>query len=421
MRKPDQIEYGYLDADGFFASVHQQIEPRLRGRPVGVIPFETDTDYTCIIACSKEAKAQGVKNVMSVREARAICPDIVLVPQNPDIYRRAHNAMCSSIESVIPIEARKSIDELTFRLDRKDQTNPDVLTHHIKRAIAGDIGNYITCSIGYAANRHLAKIACKENKPNGMTIWHPEIMPKPLLPLPFDDIPGIGGRMSIRLWKAGIYNMTSVLALDPKHMRKLWRNVTGERLWYALHGYDIKAQASERGMYGHGRVLSPDMRSPSNAYACVRLLTIKAVRRMRRDGYNASSYHLWMSYRIAPGKDKSWGGRVKIYNANDDEAAISALNQIWYGAKHTLQAHYRVVRIGCYFGGLSDASERQLDLFHIDDARRKKWISVTHVMDEVNNRYGQSVLTIGPWNQQYGRHLGTKIAFTRIPSIEDQL
>lgn len=419
MRQPDTIEYGYLDADGFFASVHQQIQPRLRGRPVGVIPFETDTEHTVIIACSKEAKAQGVKNVMSVKEARAVCKDIILVPQKPEMYRRAHDAMCSSIESVIPIEARKSIDELTFRLDKNDIRDPHTLTRRIKRALSDDIGQYITCSIGYAANRHLAKIACKENKPDGMTLWSPDIMPAPLVPLPFDDIPGIGGRMSIRLWKAGIYNMKSVLSLEPKHMRKLWRNVTGERLWYALHGYDVKALPSQRGMYGHGRVLAPDMRTARDAYACSRLLTIKAARRMRRDGYYAGSFHIWVNYRIAPGTDKGWGSWSKIYYANDDHAAISALNLLWVQARRFLQRHYKIIRIGVYFGGLVDAQARQLDLFHSDDDDRIKWQSLTTAMDTLNHRYGRSVVTLGPWEQKYGRHLGSKIAFTRIPSAED--
>lgn len=84
MRKPETIEKLYLDFDGFFASVMQQAMPRLRGKPVGVIPFETDeVERTIVIACSKEAKAAGCKNVMGVKDARAICPDILLVPQRP--------------------------------------------------------------------------------------------------------------------------------------------------------------------------------------------------------------------------------------------------------------------------------------------------------------------------------------------------
>ena len=94
MRKPDTIEWLYLDFDGFFASVMQQAYPQLRGKPIGITPFETETDYTVIIACSKEAKARGVKNVMKKPDARRLCPDMIFVPQEPDLFRRAHNALC---------------------------------------------------------------------------------------------------------------------------------------------------------------------------------------------------------------------------------------------------------------------------------------------------------------------------------------
>ena len=67
------IERLYLDFDGFFASVEQQVHPHLRGKPVGVVPFK-DATHTCVIACSREAKLRGVKNVMGVEEARELLP-----------------------------------------------------------------------------------------------------------------------------------------------------------------------------------------------------------------------------------------------------------------------------------------------------------------------------------------------------------
>ena len=63
MRLPETIERLYLDFDGFFASVEQQNDKQLRGRPIGIVPFE-GTDRTCVIACSREAKLSGVKNVI---------------------------------------------------------------------------------------------------------------------------------------------------------------------------------------------------------------------------------------------------------------------------------------------------------------------------------------------------------------------
>jgi DNA polymerase-4 len=251
MRKPATIEKLYLDFDGFFASVMQQAMPRLRGRPVGVIPFETSAaNSTIVIACSKEAKAKGCKNVMGVKEARAICPDLVLVMQRPDLFRRAHNALLNEIACEIPIETVKSIDELSCTLDGGDIADPQGLAKRIKDRIRKNIGDQITCSIGFAANRMLAKIACKIDKPNGVTIWRPEDLPEPLFKLSFEDIPGVGSRMATRLNRAGINTVRDLYNAQPKHLRALWKNVNGERMWYALHGYDIQAQPTARGMYG---------------------------------------------------------------------------------------------------------------------------------------------------------------------------
>lgn len=260
MRKPDTIERLYLDFDGFFANVEQQARPELRGRPIGIVPF-SGTARTCVIAASREAKAFGVKNVMNVAEARALCPDLVLVPQSPDLYRRAHNTLLAEIAAAIPIDAVKSIDELTCRMDVAQARAPQDLARLIKFRIREHVGRFVTCSIGFAANRQLAKMACKMDKPDGVTIWAPEAMPSPLLALKLSDIPGVGGRMEARLSRAGIHDVPTLYATQPKQMRKLWGNVTGERLWYALHGYDVQAGATSRGMFGHGRVLPPEGRT----------------------------------------------------------------------------------------------------------------------------------------------------------------
>ena len=84
LRLPTTIERLYLDFDGFFASVEQQADKSLRGRPVGVVPF-TGTVRTCVIACSREAKVMGCSNVMTVEEAKRLCPDIGLVHQMPGL------------------------------------------------------------------------------------------------------------------------------------------------------------------------------------------------------------------------------------------------------------------------------------------------------------------------------------------------
>lgn len=419
MRKPETIERLYLDFDGFFAAVEQQCNRRLRGRPVGVIPFD-GTDRTIIIAASREAKEAGIKGLMSVREAQSVCADLVLVPQHPDMYRRAHNALVSEIETVIPIDTAKSIDELTCILDADGRRNPEDLTCRIKTAIREAVGSSITATIGFAANRLLAKMACKAGKRSrgrygdGLAIWKPEDMPEPLFAAKMDDIPGVGGRLASRLRGMAIFSAEDLYGLQPKHMRKIWRSVTGERLWYALHGYDIQAPASGRGMFGHARVLPPEARSMSAAREISRLLLIKAGRRLRREGFYASGLWLWLSLR-----GNSWLRPIPLPVVNDDQAILSSLGVLWRHFEDEHPERVTIFRVGVTLFDLSPAHERQLDFLLADDEIRTKWQAASDAVDELNARYGGTVVSLGPWNPPAGGHVGGKISYTRIPSAED--
>lgn len=418
MRKPDEVERLYLDFDGFFASVEQQCDRSLRGRPVGVVPF-AGTDRTSIIACSREAKAQGVKNVMSIRDARKICPDIVLVPQKPDLYRRAHNILTLEIESIIPIDAVKSIDELTCRLDADQRKNPEEFAAQLKRNLLRNIGPCITASMGIAANRQLAKIACKAGKKsgptygNGLAIWHPHLMPGPLLDIRLEDIPGVGGNIYRHLMKIGVIDTAGLYRLEPKLMRKIWGSVTGERLWYALHGYDIQAPESGRGAFGHGRVLPPESRTLPAAYEIARLLITKAARRLRREGYYCSG--VWVSLSIREG---SWFRKFSLPAVNDDQAILTGLRHLWKQAEHELEWP-TIFRIGVTLVDLSLASERQLDMLSDDNKSREKWEAATAAIDSLNTRYSKTTISLGVWAPPPGGHVGGKISYTRVPSVED--
>lgn len=415
MRRPATIEKLYLDFDGFFASVMQQAIPSLRGRPVGVIPFEVEgrgADSTCVIACSKEAKVFGVKNVMPVPEARALCPDLVLVPQQPDLFRRANATLLNEIGCELPIEAIKSIDELTCGLDPRDVAQPLALADRIKTRIAKNVGSYITCSIGMAANRLLAKIACKVDKPNGVTIWTPDAMPGPLLKRPLSDVPGIGSSMRKRLEAAGIVSMDDLWASQPKHLRAIWGNVTGERMWYAVHGYALHAMPTQRSMFGHSRVLPPDLRTFAKAEECSRLLLTKAARRMRRGGFRAGSLSLWLSL-----YDDTWGKSCDLPAVLDDLAIQRALRGLWAAARHDLPPKTKAYIVSTMLGGLSSATMRQGDLLLDDDKERRRSERITNTIDGLNAKFGKRVVTLGPWSDL--ALAGGKIAYNRIPSAED--
>lgn len=424
MRKPTEVERLYLDFDGFFASVEQQARPRLRGKPVGVVPFDVGPGArTCMIACSREAKLRGVNNVMGIQDALALCPELIIVPQSPDLYRRAHNALLSEIEAVLPVDAVKSIDELTCRIETAHRSAPEVLGRRIKDRLREQIGPWITCSIGMAANRQLAKMACKAGKRtqparygDGLMVWRPADMPGPLLDIPLPDVPGIGRHMARRLAGAGIITVGHMLETQPKQLRALWGNVTGERLWYALHGHDVQTPPSGRGMYGHSRVLPPSHRTLEAAQEASLLLVVKAARRMRRDGRAASRLSLWLSLR-----GSGWGAETRLHEAHDDLSVREALQGLWLQARSALRRRETVFRLSVTLFELTPLGEQQMDLLSTphERAARTRREAATAAVDALNARYGQTLVHVGTWSPPPGGYAGGKISYTRIPSAED--
>jgi len=218
--------------------------------------------------------------------------------------------------------------------------------------------------------------------------------------------------------RAGITDMEKLLAMQPKHMRHMWKSVTGERIWYALHGYAIWAQPTSRGMYGHGRVLSPDWRKLDKAESCCRMLVIRAARRMRRDGWAANRVFVWLD--LINGKRKGgWVESEDLQGISDDKGCLDALKRIWVRIHGRLPNRMRAIRVGVTLMDLTRASERQLDWIADDDAERRRWETLTDIKDQLNRRYGKRVLEFGLFDAPPGGWAGAKISYTRIPSAED--
>jgi len=105
--------------------------------------------------------------------------------------------------------------------------------------------------------------------------------------------------------------------------------------------------------------------------------------------------------------------------ASDDQACLKALDVLWTKARARVPRHFKIVRVGVTLGELTPANMRQLDMLIDDDPQRQKWETVTTAMDNLNARYGKSLVTMGPWKLPPGGNLGGKISFTRIPRAED--
>lgn len=270
----------YVDFNSYFASVEQQLRPQLRGKPVGVLAVMAET--TCCIAASYEAKAFGVKTGTNVKDARALCPNIIFVEARPQIYVEHHHQLIEIVESCTPVEKVLSIDEMVCRLTGSQQQaeNALALAKRIKQQIAKKY-SFIRCSIGIAPNTFLAKVASNMQKPDGCVLLCDQDIPARLLQLNLRDLNGIGKQMEARLNRHKIFTVADLYAANRQQLQAAWGSVEGERMYEKLRGLEPYYVQHARSSLGHSHVLPPDQRYLDGAKAVLHRLLQKAAMRLR--------------------------------------------------------------------------------------------------------------------------------------------
>jgi hypothetical protein len=231
------IKYLFLDMNSYFASVEQQLRPELRGRPVAVAPMLTET--TCCIAASYEAKRYGIKTGTLVQDARLLCPGLEVVEARPKEYIRIHHQILRAVDTVLPIEAVLSIDELVCKLMGREQEPAEALRlgAQVKQAIYRQVGEQLRCSVGLGPNRFLAKVAAEMHKPDGLTLLRLADLPHRLYSLALRDLPGIGPGMEQRLFKHGVTTVEELYRLSVLQLSQVWGSrVHGFAWWHRLRG-----------------------------------------------------------------------------------------------------------------------------------------------------------------------------------------
>ena len=285
-----------------------------------------------------------------------------------------------------------------------------------RRTLAARIGPTLTCSIGLAPNELLAKIAAEMEKPDGLVALRHADLPERLLGLKLTDIPGIGQGNAAHLERAGVTTVAGLWALPPPQVRAIWGGVQGERFWAFLHGFDIEAMATKRGMFGHSRVLAWDWRGPERTEACARLLLVKAMRRMRREDFAASSLSLGL--RSEQGHEWSAGYHGQAFR--DDHKALHCLKNLFERAHHE-RAIGQTKKVQVLLHGLVATGNTHFDLLETPQARRtrERWERLADITDALHTRYEAPIVTLGPHIDSPGDYAGAKIAFGRIPALAD--
>jgi len=286
----------HLDMDAFFASVEQKTFPFLRGKPIGVC----GEGRTVIASASYEAKAFGVKSGMNLSEAKKCCPNLILVSLNPAKYIDTAQRVIGILLQFTDLVEVFSIDEAFL-----DVTNTahlfegaEAIAHKIKDEINKELG--LTCSIGIAPNKLLAKYASDQCKPNGILRIKREDIPELLKDLPVNKLCGIGERLALRLKELGILTLGDLAKCPIEILLKNFGK-NGIRLKNMGMGFDPSPvlpywQKSAAKSIGHSCTLDSDTSDLTIIKHLLWQLSEQVARRLRQGGYQGKTVTLLLRY-----------------------------------------------------------------------------------------------------------------------------
>ncbi len=402
------LNWLFVDLNAYFASVEQQVRPELRGKPIIVVPSDVDT--TCAIAASYQAKSFGIKTGTLVREAKKICPGLCVVEARPRLYVDFHHKIIEAVESCLPVTAVMSIDEMACKLRGSDQIpkNAIQIAHNVKKAIRTQVGDTLGCSVGIAPNRFLAKVASDMQKPDGLIVIESHEIPEKILKLKSRDLPGIGHQMEQKLLLRGIRTVGDLWALSKAEMKSAWGGIVGEKMYGWIRGEDHDWKGlSEQKSVGHSHVLPPELRTMDLAFAIAQKLTHKAAARMRKLGFWARGFSLYVRYMMPDRKIRTWGDSVKLLECQDTFTVLEALRELWIEAPIG-----KPFAVGVCFFNFVTEEEHTLGLF---GGQKKQALS--DALDGINGKFGNNALYYGGIHHVRDE-APTRISFTNVPELE---
>lgn len=443
----------HIDLNSCFAIIEQQANRLLRGRPVGVVAYDTPRGF--VIASSYEAKAKGVKLGVNVEQSRNLAHDIVILTPDPAKYREAHRRFKELLLEYTPDVVPKSIDEFVLNMRASpalDMRLNQGMTHNdamrdigmdMKARIRERLGEWVTVNVGIGTNRFLAKYAAGFNKPNGMTLidhtnLHAHYEHNILV-----DLPGINKRYRARLWVAGIFTPLDFLNAELSVLRKqVFKSIVGYYWYLRLRGHEIDAVEFSRKSIGHQYALSDKTTDMQKLERILIKLCEKAGRRLRKNNLYASGIHLYLGfmsdYPMWDGPSsfenmhniRSWHHGEKVYYRLYSTADIyDAAKRLLYQA----EIPNKVKIMSVHVFDLHDWEPEQLTIFDIEkplDKHPKRRLQtvdvnirsvgarkrVSDAVDAINNRYGEFVVTPASMMDMSGEILD-RIAFGQVRDI----
>ena len=271
----------HLDMDAFYASVELLRYPELKGRPVVIgggrrhqpvtttdpatgrtmRTFSTLRRYVgrgVITTATYEARAFGLHSAMGMMKAAQLAPDTILLPVDFDAYRKYSRLFKDAVRAIAPRIQDNGIDEIYVDLTnahpapqgsvlQEPGTDPWERVRAVARAIKDAViaATGLSCSIGIAPNKLLAKIASELDKPDGLTLLRPEDIERRIWPLPARKINGIGPKSSAKLETLGVRTIAELAAADPAWLVEHFGRAHGAFMHEAAHGRDDRDVLTE--------------------------------------------------------------------------------------------------------------------------------------------------------------------------------
>ena len=225
----------HLDMDAFYASVELLRRPELRGQPVAIGGSGDASRRSVVTTATYEARAFGIHSGMALRRAAELCPQCVFLPVDFDRYRLYSRRFKAAIATIAPEIEDRGIDEVYIDLSAIDAPT-EALVLAIKAAVTN--ATRLTCSVGVAPNKLLAKIASDLDKPDGLTVLHSQDVPRRIWPLPARRINGVGPKAEAKLEALGLRTIGDVAAADRAWLIERFGLSYGAWLHDAAHGRD---------------------------------------------------------------------------------------------------------------------------------------------------------------------------------------
>jgi DNA polymerase-4 len=370
-----------IDMNAFFCSVEQIDHPEWQGKPIGIT---NGSQGTCIITCSYEARSYGIRTGMRLKTALQLCPDFIRVPSHPKRYAEVSSNIMSALTGLTPKVEVYSVDE-AFLDVTACQNLLGPAEHIAKRVqqIVREVSGGVLCSVGLSGDKTTAKYAAKLNKPNGLTVIHPDTARTRLQSVPLTELWGIGRGIGTFLSERGVHTCGDMQKLPIGVLAKRFGN-PGRRLWFMAQGLDpspIEPNVPPPKSIGHGKVMPPDTRDPQVIRTFLLHMTEKVAARLRRHQLCATRFYVGLR------TQSDWlHSSYDCLPASDDGRIIRGF------CEHFLTHHWQgqgVHQVQVTAMRLQEKSQ-QLELFTTSGKQEQ----LHRAIDAINQRYGE--FTVAP-------------------------